>query len=156
MSYILFNQYDPKWAKMKIGKSDMTMGRQGCASSSLCMAFSDSGYPISPDEASSLDWYNDAGLVVWDKVAKWFKKEHPHNEISIKRYYGRNDGAIRQNLSPGHSVLLQVANASHWMKGQRKSLIRNDYICSDPWGGVNRTATGDYGNITGYVIMSIK
>jgi hypothetical protein len=122
----------------------------------MCIALGKFGITISPSEmAKRADWFTSGGLIIWNRVQEGLKKLYPNKSISIYRYYGRNDKAIQQSLKPGSAVLLQVANESHWMVAERKQWLRNDYNCSDSWGGVSRSSIGDYGSITGYVIIKI-
>lgn len=155
-------QFDPRWANIRIGDAKFTLGQKGCAATALCMAFYAFGFPINPNELAihpELFTRNGhaqgPGLIIWKEVEKWMKSRYPQNIFSITRYYGQNDFAIRQNLVPGAGVLLRVANGSHWVKADRKMLLRNDYNCRDPWKGKGCAARGDYGDIDGYVIVKI-
>ena len=153
----ILNQLDPKWANKKIGRSRLTIGRYGCALTALCMSLNDFGIPMMPDTmASHEDWFTGGGLIIWSRVQAGLEKMYPNKSIHIYRYYGRNDGAIRQNLRPGCGVLLQVGYKSHWIKADRKMLLKRDYACRDPWKGRPCGALGDYRNITGYVIVKIS
>jgi hypothetical protein len=153
---IYLSQYDPRWCQKLIGASTLTLGRQGCAITSVCNALAKFGIYFNPDElASHVELFTPQGLIIWAKVQEWLKAKYPYKSFSIYRYYGRSDQAIVQNLKPGSAVLLQVANKSHWVMAERKQWLRNDYTVGDSWGGVARTAIGDYSNITGYVIIRI-
>lgn len=105
--------------------------------------------------ASHEEWFTSQGLIVWKSVEVGLKKLYPHKNFSITRYYGRNDQAIQQNLKPGSAVLLQVSGGSHWVCAERKHWFRNDYTVADSWGGVARSAVGDYKDITGYTILKV-
>lgn len=111
---------------------------------------------MTPDEiASRHDWFTKGGLLIWEQVEKGLRQKYLGKTIQIRRYYGRNDTVIVQNLRPGSGVLLEVANRSHWIKADRKMIFRNDYNCRDPWKGKGCAAIGDYRNITGYTILKI-
>lgn len=154
---LYLSQFDSRWADKKIGNSGLSLGRFGCTITCLSMSLSDFGVMMLPPEiASRTDWFTKGGLIIWAQVEKGLRDMLSGKTVSLRRYYGRNDGAIRQNLRPGSGVLLEVANGSHWVKVDRKMLFRNDYNCRDPWRGKGCAAIGDYRNITGYAILKIS
>jgi len=157
-----YSQYDPRWSKIRIGEASFTLGEKGCAVTALCEKLGDFGIEITPDVlAKNPSLFTDknhekgAGLIIWDRVAAWLKTQHPNLSFSFKRYFGCGHVLIQQNLKPGHGVLLQVANESHWISADRKMLFRTDYNCRDPWGGKVCAAFGDYQSITGVLIIDI-
>ena|SRR3990167_3463488 len=157
------SQFDPTWAAVRIGEAFFTLGQKGCTTTALCESLGDFDIYINPDELAKFShlytrqgYVYGPGLIIWKEVEKWLRSKFPKREISLTRYYGRLDGAIRQHLVPGSSVLLEVANKSHWVKADRKMVFRDDYNCRDPWGGKGCAAIGDYKNITGYAILKIK
>lgn len=120
------------------------------------MALSDFGINILPNElAAQKQCFTPQGLVLWKQIEAWLRGKYPYKSISLTRYYGRNDGAIVQNLKPGSGILLEVANHSHWIKADRKMFWKNDYVGRDPWGSKGCAAIGDYRSITGYAILKI-
>lgn len=154
---VCLSQLDPRWSSKKIGRSFLSIGRFGCTITSLSMALSDFGIYMTPsDIADHDDWFTDRGLIIWKEIEEGLQGLYPSKTVSLVRYYGRNDALIREALSPGTGVLLEVANKSHWIKADRKALLRNDYVCRDPWTGEECMAIRDYRNIIGFALLKIS
>lgn len=154
---LYLSQLDPKWSQMRIGSSYTTLGRSGCLTVCLSMALADFGLLILPQHlAEQKQCYTNQGLLIWSKMQDFLRSQFPGRQIDLYRYYGRNDFEIRKYLKPGTSVMLEVASRTHWVKADRKMLLRNDYNCRDPWKGKGCAAVGDYKNITGYAILTVK
>lgn len=154
---LFLSQLDDRWNLNRIGRSYLTIGKAGCTLTSLSMSLSDFGIDLMPDEiADHTEWFTERGLILWKKTEEGLRKLYPSNTFSLIRYYGRNDALIRESLIPGTGVLFEVANRSHWLKADRKTLFRNDYDCRDPWTGESCKAIGNYRNITGYALLKIN
>lgn len=89
------------------------------------------------------DWYTTAGLVLWKNV------KIPRVQFT-ERVYGYNKAKILASLNDKNGgVLLQVSNGQHWIVAVRKTWLKDDFLCVDPWTGKTCSALGDYSNITG-------
>jgi hypothetical protein len=137
-------QRDPRWANQRIGASSLTLGRYGCTTVCLSMLSDHFGNYIKPPQvAQNIDWYTPQGLVLWGKLAipkmKFVKRLRVRSLVDI--YASLND--------PDGAVMLEVSHGSHWIVGLRKTWLRDDVICIDPWTGRVCSAIGDYKNITG-------
>lgn len=141
----IYSQRDPRWAQVKLGISNQTLGRSGCTTCSICTGLSAFGITFTPDLiASDKNAYTKDGLIIWDNLVL------PKNWHRRSRIQGRNDNAIIASLkSPDEFVILQVANGSHWVLATGKTLLKNDYKIADSWYGDRATAIGRYKNITG-------
>lgn len=154
---LYLSQLDPKWSQARIGSSYLTVGRSGCLITSLSMALADFNIIIPPQDLAAVkECFTPQGLMIWSKMQAWLRDQYPHKNISLYRYYGRDDHAIQSHLKPGTSVLLEVASRTHWIKADRKMIFRNDYNCRDPWKGKGCAAVGDYSNITGFAFLRVE
>lgn len=151
-----YGQRDPRWAKNFLGNSNLTIGRYGCTTTSICNGLRYFGAIITPAQLAmnpsnyTREGYPDgAGLIIWDQLTI------PGGFHCIKRIGNRwapkrDDAAIQKSLKdPNEFVILQVDNGQHWVLALGKTLFGNDYRIEDPWFGDKRTAIGTYRNITG-------
>lgn len=148
---IYLSQRDKRWATATIGKTALTVGRWGCTLTSLSMLSSFYGCFKTPAElAKTLGLFTPGGLLIWGMVEKVFG-----GKIKFVYRYGqgdkvvRNDKAIRDSIlgSPKTSVILEVANHSHWVVAV--GVYGNDYMCVDPIDGQKKLVLKTFGNITG-------
>jgi ABC-type bacteriocin/lantibiotic exporter with double-glycine peptidase domain len=141
---IYLSQRDPRWSHVKLGDSQLTVGRYGCTTTCISMISDYFRCYVRPDIiAADASRYTKDGLVLWQnmKFAN-FKFE--------KRLYTRDDTEIITSLKdPKKAVILQVDNQQHWVVALSKTWFGKDYNVLDPWFGDKRTACGTYKNITG-------
>lgn len=96
--------------------------------------------------------YTPQGLVLWKAMDKFLPKMQ-----FVERVYVRDDAKIQKALKdPKCAVMLEVDNKSHWIVAKRKALLRNDYVCQDPWTAQEVLAVRDYRNITGFTVYRAK
>jgi len=141
---ILLSQRDPRWSQVKIGASNLTIGRYGCTTTCLSMLSDYFKCFVTPDAiANKKNNYTPDGLVIWKNLS------FAHMEFE-SRQIGRVDKDIQAALKdPNRAVILLVDNGQHWVVALGKTLTGNDYRVADPWFGDKRTACGTYKNITG-------
>lgn len=137
-----FSQRDKKWANKKMGISPLTLGRYGCTTTCIADLSTYFGENLNPAQVCDIIKYTPTGLILWQsckfkKFAFWFRE------------FGRKDVNIRNALAdPNLTVILQVANASHWVVATGLN-PGGGYRIADPWLG-DRSTTARYGqNITG-------
>lgn len=140
---IYLSQRDPRWANLKIGASNLTVGSYGCTLTCISMILSYFGDWRSPAAISTnANWFTKDGLVNWLKIPFFAWRE-----------YGRNDVKILAALKdPKQAVILEVPlpkGGKHWLVAKRKALLSNDYVCQDPWTGKEVNAVKTYGAIAG-------
>ena len=162
MPKFYYSQLDKRWASQRIGSALFTLGQKGCCITEICESLGDFGFTVTPDIlAKDPTLFTDknhekgAGLVLWGEVARWLLQHYPSHTFTFHRFLKPDPKTINANLKPGTGVLLEVANGSHWLKADRKCLLRQDWNCRDPWGGVARTAIGDYGDVSGFCILQV-
>lgn len=145
MPITILSQRDQRWAEKKLGPSQLTVGRYGCTTTSICMGLSAFGFSVTPDAiAKDRKAYTKDGLILWQNL------KLPGGFRMRARIQGRNDDAIKASLrDPDEFVILQVADGSHWVLATGKTLLGNDYKVADPWSGDRATACGRYRNVTG-------
>ena len=138
-----YSQRDPSWANIKIGNSNLTIGRFGCTLTSIADLSTYFRDFLTPLAVRNICKFTPNGLLIWEScVFENFRFE--------SREYGRFDHNIQQALKdPDRAVILQVANGSHWVVATGKPLFGNKYKIADPWLG-DFTDMSRYGNnITG-------
>lgn len=139
------SQRDSRWANIKMGPSNLTLGRFGCTTTSLCSGLSAFGFTLTPDViAKQKKSYTKDGLILWQNLIL------PGKFRMRARIQGRNDEAIKASLrSPDEFVLLQVSNGAHWVLATSQTILERDFNVMDPWFGDRSTAVGRYKNISG-------
>ena len=76
---LYLSQYDKRWANQRIGNSWLTVGRWGCALTSLCMSLNDFGIPMLPDVmAAKGHWFTNRGLVIWKNIEEGLQQMYPN------------------------------------------------------------------------------
>lgn len=151
----VLSQNDPRWAGIKIGASNLTIGRWGCAYTSLVniwMALT--GKTISPKQFIAIaknpknftDKYHKggAGLILWDKVCAAL------GGIAFKGAGSANLSQIYAAIkTPARAVIVQVNKGAHFTAGWRVPKDgKKDVIVADPWNGKVVSAVGVYHSIT--------
>ena len=153
MSIKLLSQRDPKWANVKLGNSNVTIGQDGCLITSLCMLSQYYGVPITPDVvARHTESFNANGEYLWNYPFPFTLEK----SIGGKIQPTRNDAEIMKSLKgPRRGVVLQVDNGEHFMLALSKPLF-GSYTCADPWFGDKCDAVKRWKNITGSRHLLIK
>ena len=141
----LFGQRDPKWANVKLGKTNRTIGQVGCTTCTLSDASSYFGIERKPDYlAKTLDYTPDA-LILWGSLPKVGLK-------LTQRFYGYRKDIIAAALKdPNTTVSLNVDGGAHWVFAL-KELGFGKYWVHDPW--YNRKSI--YGGVIGGAIITRK
>lgn len=103
----MYIQADPQWSGIHLGSSNYTMGRYGCVTTCLAIAFSLAGYPYTPaDVVNALNansGYTDAkykygpGLLIWGNIVRSFPQWHwafggewPYKLVQLKTKFGEH------------------------------------------------------------------
>ena len=148
---IPISQRDPKWANLKIGHSQLTIGAQGCALSCVSMATSFFGCFKNPQELMNFIDFTTEGLILWQTL-----RLPPVHFTG--RYYGKQDSVIQASLNnPNQVCLIQVtlkSGATHWLFATGKMPLVNAYLVIDPWMGYKSSTLVYNNNITGFAIYS--
>lgn len=142
---ISYSQRDPRWSDEKLGSSPLTIGRFGCTMT--CIAdlstyfIEDPRAYYNPHDLNKIIKFTPEGLIVWQSC-------NFREFVFDSRVYGRNDEQIKAALKdPNRAVILQVANASHWVVALSWNLL--GLRIADPWLG-DKTSISRYKNdITG-------
>ena len=142
-------QRDPAWANVKLGASQLTVGRYGCTTCAVSM-LSDyfKGYLEPQQLAANVNNYTPEGLILWSHL------KFPTMQF-VNRQYLYNDAEITKALKdPNLAVIIEV-NHSHWVAGVKKDLFGR-IIVNDPWLGDKCDVKKRYGQITGSAIFMRK
>ena len=145
--YYILDQQDVRWANMRLGGSNLTIGHDGCLFLSM-MNLSNwfyGGMKWTPDMiCSDAACFTPDGLAV--EVALCAKLA---NLTYTGAQEGENDPAIAaaiRGLNTG--VVLNVNNGSHFVLGWSIPLFGNDFNVADSWYGKVNQAKGTWHNIT--------
>lgn len=140
------SQRDPRWANVKIGDTNLTIGRWGCTITSLCMLAEYFGEKVTPDKVARVPGlFNKDGKIIWANLNRIFKKFK-----FVERVYGRNDAKINNALAGKNTgCILEVDNNSHWVMPVRGTYVAKGYMAADPYTGKPCSVLEDYRNITG-------
>lgn len=139
---IRLSQRDLKWAAVKLGATNLTVGRWGCTTTSISMLSDFFGCYTDPKKiALEAKHYTMDGLVLWKTMN--FKKMR-----FVVREYGRKDKNIQAALKdPDMGVLLEVNKGQHWVLAVKAN--KTGYTVVDPFMGDDCDVIKRYHNITG-------
>lgn len=141
-----YSQRDKLWAEEKLGSSSLTIGKAGCVTTCIADLSTFYGDSLNPLEISKLVQYTQAGYPQGEGLIIWSSCVFPHFRFE-RREYGRNEKNIRNALKHAdRSVILQVANKSHWVVAIRST---KPLGIADPWNGGFSTMKRYGDNITG-------
>lgn len=156
---IQLSQYDPRWAKVTLGKTYCTLAKYGCTTTGLSVISDYFGNFITPAVLAKELFYiekdpkpENIGKIIWSSVPK------VTNFRLVERQYKPNFESLNDILrypNPDWAVLLEVENGAHWVVATKKFPFMNEYFIIDPLGGKKRT-TFVYKNITGAAIFTRK
>lgn len=152
-----FSQLDPRWSGKFIGKTKQTtkqtIGKYGCAITSLCNLLSAFGYTETPDTFNKKMTANNGylgALVIWSVVTKiwpnvrFAKRVRNYNNAEVAYYvYIKRIPVMCEVYNP------QSPTRLHWVL-----LIGNRQLI-DPLGGVIRP-TSAFREYTGYSLYDRK
>lgn len=145
------SQRSAPWATVKIGNTQLPLGRWGCTITSISMLSSFFGCYLTPAQiARTPGLFDSQGRIIWGNIDKLFKGKLKF----VKRVGGHGKAvfdrkSINDSLinSPKTAVILEVANFSHWVVVV--STYGNDYYIIDPIDAGKKLCLKSQGNITG-------
>ena len=141
MAYLVnyYSQQDPQWKKKKLGFSNITIGTDGCALTSLAMLVKGFGYDENPASLNKKLRQNGGfidALVIWGSIPALFPKILYRN-IILCRDHSAPLAEIDSSLAKGQPVLVEVDRSlssglqNHWVVLYAKK--GDDYLMTDPW-----------------------
>jgi len=125
----ILNQYDPRWATVKIGASNLTLAAKGCTIT-CCSMLSDYFFCfLTPAQiAGHKDWFTKDGLILWSKLKF-------NNMVFVKREYTYVPAEINAAIiEPKRAVILAINRDAHWVAATG-ILPLGYYRIADPYGG---------------------
>jgi hypothetical protein len=151
--YINQSQRDKKWAAVKMGKSNSTIGDYGCLITDLSGLSAWYGKHLRPDELAKKLSFTENGLLLWNSIDAVLPFKF------VYRYYQRDDAIIKKALfSKNDAVILEVqwGKSKHWVTAVGWSLIRG-YRVADPWiGEYIDLKKSQFPTITGFAVVTRK
>ncbi len=139
----ILSQRDPRWAGVKIGRSNETVGRKGCLITDNSAITDYIGNFKDPGVLAQLLDFTAAGLLLWQSIEK-------AGLDFVYRFYSRDDAKILKAFAdPDQFVVLEV-NHNHWLW---LIGVVGGYKVMDPYyGDVIRITQRNY-KITGFAIL---
>lgn len=146
----LLSQRDPTWSNVKLGQSNLTVGRFGCTTVSISMLTDYFGSYKAPSFLATKGLqYTKEGLLIWSSI----------NSLSCmsfeKRLYNRNDTEIMTSLKDPMKACILEVEGRHWVVAVRKSILPDRYVILDPWFG-DKASSKRYKTITGSAHFKAK
>jgi hypothetical protein len=127
-----FAQADPRWADDLLGRTDSTIGSEGCAVSSAAMVLAYYGVKVDPGVLNTFltnnDGYTPQGWLYWEKAAAFAPGKAKHVYEDAPSYY-----LIDSNLLRGNPVIIRIrlrSGISHFVVIIGKRGFR--YLIQDP------------------------
>jgi len=143
-----YSQRDPRWARLELGSSKLTMGRYGCLVTCLAMLTTYFKPDHTPGDILPQLRFTSNGLLYWNSAVF-------ENFVFYQRVRVRQDAVIKEHLrDPNLAVVLEVANSSHWVVATNWQTYPASIGIADPWLG-DRASMLRYNNdITGAAYFS--
>ena len=147
----LWSQKDPRWAKDKMGSSNITLEEEGCLVTITSVELNFLGIDTDPKKynaaLTNLHGYKSPNLMYWQMPAiMWPSK------IAMKEYQWFNNGTGWEPLAEsivasGRPVLAQVRSTpmQHWVLLLGK--LNNLWYCLDPLYGTVSALTDKYSRV---------
>lgn len=134
---IILSQQDPRWSKVKLLPSSLTIGRYGCTTTCISMLSNYFKCFETPDRMIGKNTFytgdnhpQGGGLILWHKT------KFPNFAFQM-RLYGRNDFEINESLkNPKKAVILAINRDSHWVVALRR--VGQWIWVADPFWGKKR------------------
>lgn len=104
------SQRDSRWANVKIGKSNVTVGEKGCTITSICMALEKlRGYAANPGDAAYFWKFTADGKIIWND-------SHFEGAKFIWRGYDADWSKISEFvMDENKAAIVAVNNSTHWL-----------------------------------------
>lgn len=137
----LLSQRDTRWANIKLGTSNQTIGGYGCTITCLAMIL-DTTPDVVNDKLLSVNGYASGNLVIWDKIKEAFPGAEVH------RVWNYNNDDVLANVP---NVLVEVDGTpiggyKHWV------VYIGNHKLNDPWDGTKKP-TSSYPNPLSYCVV---
>ncbi len=152
---IIENQRDQRWAQVKLGQSNLSIGRYGCTTTCISMLSDYFGCFVDPVELQNHLKYTPDGLILWTTL------DLPKMQFARRIRFDDNPGVdYTPNIldalkDPDKAVILEVDH-SHWLVALSKVPFANGlYRCADPW-FADKCFSSRYNRITGAAFFARK
>ncbi len=150
LSVPVFSQTGAYWSEDQLGTCSTSIGKEGCAITSIAMVFRHYGMDTNPRDMN--DWlsnkdggYSRGCLVDWSLADK--KSE---GSITWEGNFGRDFAKIKSELNNGYPVIMKFkeVNAEDKVTLFHYAVITgylgDTFYINDPWGGVQTTVAEAY------------
>lgn len=139
----LLSQRDQRWAKKKLGNSNLTIGDYGCVITSLAMMLDTT--PDKINEYLKKHGGFQGALVVWDKVPGFVKVGWQYNNAAVL-------AAIKKY---GACMVRTDFDGNPRTDGDHYVVFIGNHKLLDPWTGTERP-TSAYPLLKGYIVIDIE
>lgn len=131
----LFRQADDRWRKDKLGKTEASLGAEGCAVAAAAMVLASYGVDTDPGRLNKLvtdaDGYVGNGWIVWEKaaevtgnIARKAYEDEPSYRLIDENLARRNPVIVRLRTEGGVTHFVVIAGKDGY-----------DYLTRDPGAG---------------------
>lgn len=129
---VILSQLDLRWVKVKIGKTNLTVGMKGCTLTDVSMLSDYFGHFVTPAQIAVQPWFTVDGLIIWEKI----KIQGMAFEKRIRGVF--DEAAVDESLrNPDKACILEINHGAHWVCAMKK-LPFGYYLVADPNGGKKR------------------
>lgn len=128
-----FRQNDSRWTNITIGNSRSTLGRYGCAVTSVAMVAKLHGMSITPGQLAKMSYY-------YKDLIKW-PQELGNMQLVLNKSGGADWNRIDEELDKGYPVIVFIRRTSgtggHYVVIAGKDKTNGKYVVHDPYFGPN-------------------
>ena len=131
-----WSQNDPRWSRIKLGDSGLTIGGHGCLLVCLAMAVS-----ITPDKLVKMLEFTKDGLILWNDKNKKVLSKLGIDYIGRYRSFDLDDMMkVNEALKKEQVPILEVRTrrqGNHWVLPIGRALTWRGlgWASNDPWNG---------------------
>jgi hypothetical protein len=145
-------QWDARWKDIKMGDSQLTLGRWGCLTTDLAVVTDSFGCKMTPAQIAQNKKNYDLGGNI-----KWTSLDFPTFSFRWEEgnQFTKNPNAVDKEmlkawLTPNldRACIMEVANGTHWVLGLWFNAYDNDFLAMDPMTGATCLVNKTYGAIT--------
>lgn len=144
----IFSQQDSRWANVKMGGSNYTIGRWGCLLTDLTnlrnFIF---GSAMRPDQADDKLSFTKDGLLIWGSLSGIGLK-------LVERVYKNDYNKILSVYKSSDKYAILQVNNNHWVWVIGRYIPYFGWKIGDPWTGTSCYTNKYRNNITGFAVIS--
>ena|SRR3990167_7378547 len=147
----ILSQRSPAWSDVKLGQSNLKVGRFGCTTVAISMLSDYFGSYFDPTILATVTLkYTADGLLLWPSV------NNISNMRFVERVRGRNDAKIIESLKDPNKACILEVQGRHWVTAIKRNFFGSSYTVVDPWFGDKCDVLKRYKAISGSAHFAAK